>query len=240
MRWGYKHKTTVEKRLDGAANRGNCDFLQIKNLDRNIRKAKLSIGRESRSRAIGIQLPGLNVCVESLRHTNHVLTVALHDSNLKEEASTCVQKFLRQAVPILMVEDFEPYRTQIVSLPGRNANLRVICEVGDGLQAVQRAHELRPDLILMDIGLPGLNGIDAAGKIFQLTPGSKILFLTQESSADLVREVLNMGAHGYVLKSQAEGELLGAIEAVLEGKRFVNGGLADGASAVGDGKAPTY
>ena len=105
-----------------------------------------------------------------------------------------------------MVEDFEPYRASIASLLGKNADLQVICEVGDGLQAVQRAQELRPDLILMDIGLPGLNGIDAARKILQLTPESKILFLTQETSADLVREVLNVGAHGYVLKSQAGGE----------------------------------
>jgi DNA-binding NarL/FixJ family response regulator len=151
-----------------------------------------------------------------------------------------VQKFLRQAVRILMVEDFEPYRTHIASLLGKNADLRVICEVGDGLQAVQRAQELRPDLILMDIGLPGLDGIDAARRILQLTPECKILFLTQETSVDLVREVLNAGAHGYVLKSQAGGELLGAIEAVLEGKRFVSSGLAGGDSAAGDGNAPTY
>jgi DNA-binding NarL/FixJ family response regulator len=151
-----------------------------------------------------------------------------------------VQKVLRQAVRILMVEDFKPYRTLIASLLGKNAHLRVICEVGDGLQAVQRAQELRPDLILMDIGLPGLNGIDAARKILQLTPESKILFLTQETSADLVREVLNAGAHGYVLKSQAGGELLGAIEAVLQGKRFVSGRLSGGESAAVDGNAPTY
>ena len=76
-----------------------------------------------------------------------------------------MQKFPRQAVRILMVEDFEPYRTHIASMLAKNADLRVICEVGDGLQAVQRALELRPDLIVMDIGLPGLNGIDAARKI---------------------------------------------------------------------------
>jgi DNA-binding NarL/FixJ family response regulator len=156
---------------------------------------------------------------------------------IEGEATTCVQKFLRQAVRILMVEDFEPYRTHIASLLGKSANLQVICEVADGLQAVERARELRPDLILMDIGLPGLNGIGAARKILQLTPESKILFLTQETSADLVREVLNAGAHGYVLKSQAGGELLGAIEAVLQGKRFVSSGLPGGESAGGDGNA---
>ena len=150
-----------------------------------------------------------------------------------------MQKFPRQAVRILMVEDFEPYRTHIASWLGKNGDLRVIGEVGDGFQAVERAQELRPDLILMDIGLPGLDGIAAARKILQLTPESKILFLTQETSADLVREVLNAGAHGYVLKSQAGAELLGAIDAVLLGKRFVSAGLEGGESAAGDGNAPT-
>lgn len=108
-----------------------------------------------------------------------------------------------------MAEDFKPYRTHIASLLGKKADLRVICEVGDGLQALQRAQELRPDLILMDIGLPGLNGINAARKTLQLTPQSKILLLTQETSADLFREVLNVGARGYVLKSQAGGTVRG-------------------------------
>ena len=144
-------------------------------------------------------------------------------------------KFQNQSVQILVVEDFEPYRTHITSLLGENSGFRVVGEVGDGLQAVQRAQELSPDLILLDIGLPGLNGIDAAREILQRIPESKILFLTQESSADIVREALNLGARGYVVKAQAARELLAAIGAVLQGKRFVSSGLNGSESAATDG-----
>ena len=108
--------------------------------------------------------------------------------------------------------------------------MRVICEVGDGLHAVEKAQELRPDLILLDIGLPGLNGIEAARQVLKLIPETKIIFLTQETSAEVVREALDVGARGYVVKSQAGSELLGAIEAVLQGKRFVSSGLESSAN----------
>lgn len=140
---------------------------------------------------------------------------------------------------ILIVEDFEPYRTHITSLLREKPGLQVICEIGNGLQAIQRARELRPDLILLDIGLPGLNGIDAAREILQVTPKSKILFLTQETSSDLVREAFNVGALGYVVKAQAGGELLVAIETILQGNRFVSSGLNGIDSAAIDGQDST-
>jgi DNA-binding NarL/FixJ family response regulator len=82
----------------------------------------------------------------------------------------------------------------------------------------------RRELILLDIGLPTLNGIPAARRICKLAPESKIVFLTQESSADVVQEALNLGARGYVLKTRAAIDLLAAVDAVLEGRRFVSGG----------------
>jgi DNA-binding NarL/FixJ family response regulator len=94
--------------------------------------------------------------------------------------------------------------------------------VSNGLEAVQKAQELKPDLILMDIGLPGLNGIEAARRIRTLAPDSKIIFLTQESSPEVVREAVSLGASGYVLKSQAETDLLIAVDAVLQSKQFFN------------------
>jgi CheY-like chemotaxis protein len=103
--------------------------------------------------------------------------------------------------------------------------LEVVCELSDGLAAVQKAAELNPDLILLDIGLPTLNGIEAARQIRKLVPKAKILFLSQESSADVVKEVLNLGARGYVVKTQAGSELLPAVEAVLHDKQFVSKGL---------------
>jgi DNA-binding NarL/FixJ family response regulator len=81
---------------------------------------------------------------------------------------------------------------------------------------------VRPDLILLDIGLPGLNGIEAARRIRRLSPESKILFVSQESSADVVEEGFRLGALGYVAKMDAGSELLTAVNAVLRGEKFAS------------------
>lgn len=98
-----------------------------------------------------------------------------------------------------------------------------MCELADGLTAVQKAEELKPDLILLDIGLPGLNGIEAGRQIRKLVPNAKIIYLTQESSEDVMQEALRLGAQGYVIKTRAGSDLLPAVEAVLQGKQFVSG-----------------
>jgi DNA-binding NarL/FixJ family response regulator len=108
----------------------------------------------------------------------------------------------------------------------RGLELRVIAEAADGLEAVQKAVDLKPDLILLDIGLPTLNGIEAARQIRKFTPESKIVFVSQESSADVVQEALSLGMCGYVVKSQAQSDLLAAVDAVLEGRQFLSGGLS--------------
>jgi DNA-binding response OmpR family regulator len=89
------------------------------------------------------------------------------------------------------------------------------------IRPVQKAEELQPDLILLDIGLPTLSGIEAARRIRELSPESRILFVSQESSADVVRGALAEGAKGYVVKTDARGELLTAVDAVLRGEQFV-------------------
>jgi CheY-like chemotaxis protein len=98
--------------------------------------------------------------------------------------------------------------------------LQIVAEVTDGLQAVQKAEELQPDLIVLDIGLPSLNGIEVARRICKLSPESKTLFVSQESSADVVQEALALGA-GYVVKTDAGSELLEAVNTVLRGDQFV-------------------
>jgi DNA-binding NarL/FixJ family response regulator len=128
-------------------------------------------------------------------------------------------------VRVLVVDDFEPFLRFIRSMLQERPKLQVICEVLDGLEAVQKAEELQPDLILLDIGLPTLNGIEAARRIRKLSPESKILFVSQESSADVVQEALSLGAAGYVLKAQDGSGLLAAVDAVLQGKKYVSGGL---------------
>jgi DNA-binding NarL/FixJ family response regulator len=131
---------------------------------------------------------------------------------------------MRGAAPIrvLVVEDFVSYRRTICSILASCHDLQVVGEVSDGLEAVQKAVELEPDLILLDIGLPSLNGIEAARQIRKLVPESKIIFLTQESSADVVQEALRLGARGYILKMKAGNDLLPAMEAVHLGKTFVS------------------
>jgi DNA-binding NarL/FixJ family response regulator len=131
------------------------------------------------------------------------------------------------SIRILVVDDFESFRQFVRPILGKRPDLQVICEVSDGAEAVQKAVALKPDLILLDIGLPTLNGIEAARQIRKLVPESKIIFLSQESSADVVQEALSLGAWGYVVKPRAASELFAAVEAVLQGKLFVSSGVAD-------------
>jgi DNA-binding NarL/FixJ family response regulator len=126
------------------------------------------------------------------------------------------------ALRILLVDDFEPYRRFVLSELQPAPEFEVVGHASDGLQAVQRAEELQPDLILLDVGLPVLNGIEAGQRIRQVSPHSKILFISQDSSPDVVEEALRLGAQGYVLKSDAARELLSAIRAIREGKQFVS------------------
>ena len=128
---------------------------------------------------------------------------------------------------VLVVEDYEPYRRFVCSTIGKRPDLRIVGEVSDGLEAVLAAQQLRPDLILLDVGLPTLNGIEAARRIRELSPSSKILFVSQESSAEIVQEALRIGALGYVSKTQAGTDLLAAVDAACQGMHFVSEGLAE-------------
>jgi len=126
------------------------------------------------------------------------------------------------SIRVLVVEDSEEFRKFICSTLGERPEFQIVGEDADGLQALQRADELQPDLILLDIGLPSLNGIEVARQILKLSPKSKILFVSQESSTDVVREALGTGAHGYVVKIDAGSELLIGVNAVLRGNQFVS------------------
>jgi DNA-binding NarL/FixJ family response regulator len=129
------------------------------------------------------------------------------------------------AVRILVVDDFEPWRQQVCSLLQTDQDLHVVAEAGDGLEAVQKAKELQPDLILLDIGLPALNGLEAAKRIRQVDPSVKIIFLTHISDKDVVRAALSDGAQGYVRKLDAGRELFAAVEGVFGGTEFVSSGI---------------
>jgi DNA-binding NarL/FixJ family response regulator len=128
-------------------------------------------------------------------------------------------------IRILVVEDFELARRFISAALSKEPNFEVIGEVSDGLTAVERAEELQPDLVLLDIGLPSLNGIEAAKRIRKAAPMAKILFVSQQSSPDLVQAALAVGGSGYVLKSDAGNDLLKAVNAVLNGETFLSRAL---------------
>lgn len=134
---------------------------------------------------------------------------------------------LRPAVRFLVVDDHEPFRQFVCSIISKVARWQVVGEVSDGLEAVQRAEEVQPDLILLDIGLPNLNGVEAANRIQRVAPISKIVFVTSENDSDVVHAALSNGAKGYVLKSDAGSELLPGLEIVLAGGRFVSKGVED-------------
>jgi len=131
-----------------------------------------------------------------------------------------------KSLRVLVVEDYEPWRRYFSTMLQKQPELQVIGQVSDGLEAVQQAQQLQPDLILLDIGLPTLNGIEAARRIREVSPASKILFVSENRSVDVAEEALSTGAGGYVVKSDAGCELLPAIKAVLEGKRFISASLA--------------
>ena len=137
-------------------------------------------------------------------------------------------------VRILVVDDYNEFRELVCLMLGRAQHLHVVGEASDGPDAVNKAAELKPDLILLDIDLPVLNGIDAARQIREHAPASKIIFLSAESSADLVRETFALGAWGYVLKTNIGSDLLAAVESVLQGRRFISNELS------GETNVPEY
>jgi DNA-binding NarL/FixJ family response regulator len=127
---------------------------------------------------------------------------------------------------VLVVDDSPLWRRQIHSMLQRSSRWQVVGEAADGLEAVQKAEALQPDLILLDVGLPTLNGIQAARRILARNPGSRILFVSQHQSWAFAEDALGTGARGYLVKSSAGADLLPAMEAIVSGGQFVSPSLA--------------
>jgi DNA-binding NarL/FixJ family response regulator len=123
---------------------------------------------------------------------------------------------------ILIADDFEDWRRQVRLLLQVRPEWLVIAEALDGAEAIRMAAEMKPDLIVLDISLPKLNGIEAARRIRQLSPSSRIVFLSQNNDLDVLRAALSKGVLGYVHKADALSELLPAVDAVLRGEEFVS------------------
>ena len=122
---------------------------------------------------------------------------------------------------VLVVDDFDPWRRHVASTLGESDRWRIVGEAADGPDAIQKAADLRPDLILLDVGLPTLNGIEAARRILARDPNLKILFVSEHQSWEIAEAALCTGARGYICKSDSGRELLPAMDAIVEGRRFV-------------------
>ena len=125
-------------------------------------------------------------------------------------------------IRVLLVDDHEVARRGIRSVLSSDANLDVVGETADGEEAVKKAKELHPTIVLLDISLPGISGIQAARQIRAVSPDSRIIFLSQHDSVSIAKDALSAGAQGYVVKSDAGLDLLTAIQAVHEGREFVS------------------
>lgn len=137
---------------------------------------------------------------------------------------------LVKSARVLVADDYEPWRRCVSSLFLKHPEWQIVGEVSDGLEAVQKAEELKPDLVLMDLSLPKLNGIEAANRIRQTDPTTKIVFITAYRDSEAINTVLRNDADGYVLKWEIARDLLPAMEAVVWGGKFVSPRLNEIAS----------
>jgi len=128
-------------------------------------------------------------------------------------------------VRILVVEDSEDWRKFLVRLLREVPSSEIVGEASDGVHAIQMAGEMQPTVVLLDIGLPRLNGIQAGARILKVAPGAKIIFVSQEFDRDLIDAAMKIGAYGFVLKSDAGKALIPAIRAVIRGEKFMSDGL---------------
>ena len=132
-----------------------------------------------------------------------------------------------QEVRVLLADDYEPFRRCVSSLFLKHPGWKIIAEVSDGLEAVKKAQELNPDLVLLDLLLPTINGVEAANRIRQTAPATKIIFITAYQDSELMQTVFRNQAEGYILKWEVMRDLFPAVEAALNGRKFVSTRLTD-------------
>jgi DNA-binding NarL/FixJ family response regulator len=122
---------------------------------------------------------------------------------------------------ILVVDDFDAFRRFLRSMLEKKTECEVVGETSDGLEAVAKAEQLQPDLILLDLNLRTISGFEVARRIRKLLPNSRILFVTQNSTREIAQGALQMGANGYLLKFEA-ADLPVAIETVMRGEQYIS------------------
>jgi DNA-binding NarL/FixJ family response regulator len=130
---------------------------------------------------------------------------------------------------ILVVDDHEIVRRGICALLSREPDFAVVCDAADGLQAVREAERLQPNIVVLDITMPRMNGLEAATRIREVAPSAEIVFLSQHDSLEIIKEAFRRGGRGYVVKSAASKELVTAVRSVSKKKRYLNARFAVGA-----------
>ena len=118
---------------------------------------------------------------------------------------------------VLVVDDFEQWRKFVCTVLKEIPNV-IVQEASDGLEAIEKVQQMRPDLVLLDVGLPHLNGIHVARKIGRISPETKVMFLTENRDDDLIEEAFRAGGSGYIIKSNAAKELVSAVKAALKAR----------------------
>jgi DNA-binding NarL/FixJ family response regulator len=127
---------------------------------------------------------------------------------------------------VLVVEDYDWWRRYICAELDQARQWEVVGTASNGIEAVQKARNLKPDVVLLDVGLPGIDGIDAGRRILAHDPGSRLLFVTEQQSLGVAAAALGIGARGFIVKSDVASDLLPAMEAVIDGERFVSARMA--------------
>jgi len=126
------------------------------------------------------------------------------------------------ALRILVADDHEIVRRGLCAILASHVGWEVCGETGDGREAVEKAKELSPDIVILDIGMPSLNGLDATRQILRHNPEQCVLILTVSDAQQVIEEVLQAGARGFVLKTDAAQDLATAVEALQQGRTFFN------------------
>lgn len=125
-------------------------------------------------------------------------------------------------VRVLVVDDFDGWRKFVLSVLQRETGFEIVGETDDGLKAIQLAEKLKPCVVVLDVSLPGLNGVEACRWIGKVTPDTRIVCFSEYCDREIVMGALNAGAAAYVAKSDAASELIGAIQAVARGERYLS------------------
>jgi len=124
------------------------------------------------------------------------------------------------AVRVLLVDDHPVVRQGLRTLLESRSELEVVGEASDGIEAVEKVMSLQPDVVVLDVTMPRMNGIEACRIIQQKSPGPEVLFVTQHDSPQMMKEAMTAGARGYVVKSNLARDLIEAVETVSQHREF--------------------